>query len=63
LHYKGIFYGDWEYDIKHFRVTQYIDEFGDVVSEDDAGPQASFKDDVEAAVGTSVNDVKVNYTD
>jgi hypothetical protein len=44
-------------------VTQYIDEFGDTVSEPNAGPQAGFKEDVEAAVGTSVKGIKINYTD
>jgi hypothetical protein len=42
LHVKVIFYGDWLYDTKHSRVTQYRDEFGDEIIDHSAGPQASF---------------------
>jgi len=45
-----IFYGDWQYDVFHRRVTQYQDEFGDVIIERGAGPQASFRDDMDAAL-------------
>jgi hypothetical protein len=37
---RNIFYGDWQYDTVHGRVTLYQDEFGD-----DAGHQSSFIDD------------------
>jgi hypothetical protein len=47
---KPIFYGDWQYDTVHNRVTHYTDEFGDDVVEPNAGPQASFIDDLNAAV-------------
>jgi hypothetical protein len=47
---KPIFYGDWQYDAVHHRVTHYTDEFGDDVVEPNAGPQASFIDDFNAAV-------------
>lgn len=49
LNYGNIFYGDWMYDTVHFRVTQYRDEFGAIVEEPGAGPQASFMDDFLAA--------------
>ena len=49
LNTNDIFYGDWRYDTEHNRITVWIDEFGDVVGEDDIGPQASFIDDVMAA--------------
>jgi hypothetical protein len=47
---KPIFYGDWQYDILHHRVTHYKDEFGDDIIEPNAGPQAKFNDDVDAAI-------------
>jgi hypothetical protein len=31
LNVKNIFYGDWQYDTLHLRVTKYVDEFGDAV--------------------------------
>ena len=46
---RNIFYGDWQYDTLHGRVTQYQDEFGDLITEAGAGPQASFIDDLKAA--------------
>ena len=49
LNYVNIFYGDWQYDTVHYRLTQYKDEFGAIVSEPGAGPQASFMDDFLAA--------------
>lgn len=54
-----IFYGDWQYDTTHLRVTQYMDEFCDLISEPDAGPQASFVDDLKAAMSTSGSEAKV----
>jgi hypothetical protein len=42
LNFRALFYGDWQYDLVHLRVTQYKDEFGDIMSEPGAGPQASF---------------------
>ncbi|KAI8941505.1 hypothetical protein NX059_002721 [Plenodomus lindquistii] len=50
LNTNGIFYGDWQYDTIHHRVTSWIDEFGDENFDDDAGPQAGFGDDLMAAV-------------
>ncbi|KNG46769.1 hypothetical protein DDE82_006072 [Stemphylium lycopersici] len=47
---SSIFYGDWQYDTLHKRVTVFKDEFGDDVTEAGAGPQASFMDDVRAAL-------------
>lgn len=58
---RMIFYGDWQYDTKHRRITQYRDEFGDLISEPDAGPQASFVDDLKAAVSTSGTAAKVSW--
>ena len=46
---RNIFYGDWQYDNLLGRVTQYRDEFGDLITEAGAGPQASFIDDLKAA--------------
>jgi hypothetical protein len=31
LNFKNIFYGNWQYDTLHLRVTKYVDEFGDAV--------------------------------
>ena len=56
-----IFYGDWQYDTTHLRVTQYKDEFDDLISEPDAGPQASFADDLKAAVATTGTEAKVHW--
>ena len=60
LNFKKIFYGDWQYDIVQFRVTIHKDEFGDEVAEDGAGPQATFKDDMMAAVVNSGTAAKVD---
>ena len=61
LETRQIFYGDWQYDTTHRRITQYRDEFGDLISEPGAGPQASFTDDLKAAVGASGTEAKVVY--
>lgn len=42
---RNIFYGDWQYDTLHGRANQYQGEFGDVITEPNAGPQPSFIDD------------------
>jgi hypothetical protein len=64
LYTKPIFYGDWKYDTKLLRVTEYRDEFGETITEPNAGPQASFKDDIEAAVNAHGNGrVRLNYMD
>jgi len=48
---KDIFYGDWQYDTVHGRVTHYTDEItGEAMVEPNAGPQASFINDLSAAV-------------
>lgn len=46
---NDIYYGDWKYDSLHNRITEYIDEFGEEFKEEDAGPQASFQEDFDAA--------------
>jgi hypothetical protein len=46
---NDIWYYDWQYDTKHLRVTVWMDEFGEIVGEDDIGPQATFIDDVVVA--------------
>jgi hypothetical protein len=58
---NSMFYGDWQYDLKHFRVTMYEDEFGDIVAEPGAGPQASFADDVYGAVYTSGTRANIHF--
>jgi len=58
---RQIYYGDWQYDTLHRRVTQYQDEFGELVSEPHTGPQASFVDDLLAAVLTSGTNAKVSF--
>jgi hypothetical protein len=60
LDYKPIFYGDWQYDTVHLRVTHYTDEFGEDIIEPNAGPQACFEDDVDAAVLASGKELNVN---
>lgn len=50
---NDIFYGDWQYDTVHKRVTVYTDEYGEEIVEAGAGPQASFIDDVVAAMGNA----------
>ncbi|KAF9693400.1 hypothetical protein EKO04_008724 [Ascochyta lentis] len=55
---RYIFYGDWQYDVTHRRITHYRDEFGDLICEPDAGPQASFVDDLKAAVTASGTEAK-----
>ena len=55
-----IFYGDWQYDVVHGRVTQYQDEFGDIIIEPGAGPQASFWDDMDAALFTTGRQDHIN---
>jgi hypothetical protein len=58
---RMILYSDWQYDTKHRRITHYKDEFGDLISEPDAGPQASFVDDLKAAVNASGTKARVNF--
>jgi hypothetical protein len=50
---KEVYYGDWQYDTVHHRVSIYTDEYGEDVVEPGAGPQASFIDDFNAALTTS----------
>lgn len=50
---NAIFYGDWQYDRHYRRITQYVDEYGELIIEPHAGPQASFIDDFKAAVRNS----------
>jgi hypothetical protein len=58
---RQIFYGDWMYDTVHRRITHYRDEFGDLINEPNAGPQASFVDDLKAAISTSRTRAKVVF--
>ncbi|KAF1912897.1 hypothetical protein BDU57DRAFT_521494 [Ampelomyces quisqualis] len=58
---KPIFYGDWQYDTLHHRVTHYRDEFGDDIIEPNAGPQAKFIDDVDAAILASGKTLSKNF--
>jgi hypothetical protein len=55
LNLKNIFYGDWQYDTVHLRVTKLVDDFTDAVEEPCAGPQAGFKEDFAAAIASSVH--------
>ena len=59
LNTNPIFYGDWKYDTVHKRVTATFDEFGDEILEPNAGPQASFVDDLLAAMGASNVDAEI----
>lgn len=58
---RQIFYGDWQYDTLHGRITQYCDEFGDLICEPGSGPQASFVNDLMAAVSSSRTAAKVTF--
>jgi hypothetical protein len=58
---RQIFYGDWMYDTLHRRITHYRDEFGDLISESNCGPQASFVDDLKASMGKSGTEAKVVF--
>ncbi|KAF1927055.1 uncharacterized protein M421DRAFT_422289 [Didymella exigua CBS 183.55] len=58
---RHIFYGDWMYDTLHRRITHYRDEFGDLISEPDCGPQASFVDDLKASMNKSGTKAKVVF--
>lgn len=60
LDFKPIFYGDWQYDTLHLRVTHYTDEFGEDIVEPNAGPQANFEVDVDAAIMLSSKDLNTN---
>ncbi|KAF2849662.1 hypothetical protein T440DRAFT_499565 [Plenodomus tracheiphilus IPT5] len=53
LNTNGIYYGDWKYDTVHRRVTVWVDEYGEEMVEDNAGPQASFRDDLVSAIQSS----------
>ncbi|KAI4923995.1 hypothetical protein J4E85_008154 [Alternaria conjuncta] len=54
-----IYYGDWKYDEVHKRVTMWIDEYGEEMEEDDAGPQAGFEQDLFAAMALSGTQAQV----
>ncbi|KAF3041881.1 hypothetical protein E8E12_004368 [Didymella heteroderae] len=58
---RQIFYGDWMYDTIHRRITHYRDEFGDLISEPNCGPQASFVDDLNASISKSGTKAKVVF--
>lgn len=58
---RQIFYGDWMYDTVHRRITHYRDEFGDLINEPNAGPQASFVDDLKASISKSGAKAKVVF--
>lgn len=58
---RRIFYGDWMYDTLHRRITHYRDEFGDLISEPNCGPQASFVDDLKAAMSRSGTEARVVF--
>lgn len=58
---RQIFYGDWMYDEVHRRITHYRDEFGDLLNEPNAGPQASFVDDLKASISKSRTKAKVVF--
>ncbi|KAF2820986.1 hypothetical protein CC86DRAFT_459210 [Ophiobolus disseminans] len=47
---NDIFYGEYQYDTVHERVTEYIDEFGDTITEPGAGPQYTFVEDLMTAI-------------
>jgi hypothetical protein len=48
--FSQLFYGDWVYDEYHGGITVYEDEYGEVVEEPGCGPQASFQEDMAAAL-------------
>ncbi|KAF2848467.1 hypothetical protein T440DRAFT_350706, partial [Plenodomus tracheiphilus IPT5] len=50
LNTNGIYYGDWKYSTVHCCVTAWVDEYGEETLDDNAGPQASFRDDLTSAV-------------
>lgn len=56
-----IYYRDWQYDTIAKRVTIHEDEFGDVVVEPGAGPQATFIDDLVSAVTTSGTTARIQF--
>ncbi|KAF2027078.1 hypothetical protein EK21DRAFT_115196 [Setomelanomma holmii] len=58
---KEVYYGDWQYDILQQRVTMYVDEFGDNITEANAGPQSSFDDDFTAGVTASGFNGRIVY--
>jgi hypothetical protein len=57
LKVNDVFYGNWKYDTIHYRVTSWIDEFGEEMEEDGAGPQAQFGDDVIAVIEGSGREI------
>jgi len=59
LKVNDIYYGNWKYDETHLRVTCHIDEFGDEYLEPGAGPQATFSEDLQAAVATSGTNAEI----
>jgi hypothetical protein len=58
---KDIYYGDWQYDTLHLRKTHYTDEFGEAIVEPNAGPQASFIDDLNAAITACGRPITTNF--
>ncbi|KAL5113874.1 hypothetical protein ACEQ8H_008254 [Pleosporales sp. CAS-2024a] len=61
LNTKDIYYGDWKYDTVKLRVTQYKDEFGEDIIEPGSGPQASFLEDLTAAIVACGRQITVNF--
>jgi hypothetical protein len=62
LNINDIFYGNWKYDTTHLRVTSWIDEFGEEMEEDGAGPQAQFDDDVIAVIESSGREIWTEHS-
>lgn len=61
LNINHIYYGDWQYDTVHFRVTHYKNAFGEDVVDPGAGPQAGFVDDLMAAVASTGRRIEINF--
>ncbi|KAF2127805.1 hypothetical protein P153DRAFT_398374 [Dothidotthia symphoricarpi CBS 119687] len=61
LNTNPIYYGDWQYDTVHRRVTVHKDEFGDDIAEPNAGPQASCVNDIEAAITATGHGARVVF--
>ncbi|KAJ4364563.1 hypothetical protein N0V83_009159 [Neocucurbitaria cava] len=61
LDFRDVYYGGWQYDTTHLRVTAVFDEYtGGWVAPPGAGPQAGFKEDLEAARAASAPTVEVH---
>ncbi|USP75553.1 uncharacterized protein yc1106_02827 [Curvularia clavata] len=54
-----VFYGDWQYDTLHRRVTTWVDEYGEQIIPDESGPQVGFSQDIAAALGYTCREVIV----